>query len=161
MEPQKPFIPAAARHDRVGSTSRVVVNKAVRDLIAAGINDPLDAKRDGKQGALDGIPNLALGKVIGGFTLDDDGGGGGPPKKDSTEKSTDKTEKEGKEGKESKDTGEKGKDAKDSNERPKPNGEGVELGFVRYGLPELIETQQLGAAVAAHAARGLARGPMV
>jgi hypothetical protein len=160
MEPPRPFIPAAARHDRAGSAARVVVNKAVRDLIAGGVSAAPSAKQDGKQGALDGIPNLALGGVIDRVVFDDDGGGG-PPKKDTTEKSTDKQEKEGKEGKESKDTGEKGKDAKDSNEAGKLDGEGVEFGFVRYGLPEAIDAQQLSAAVAAHGARNLAKGPMV
>lgn len=156
MAPREPFIPAKARHDRVEG-QRSAVNKAVRDLLAHGIDAEEAAKRDGKQGALDGIPNLALGSEIGAVL--DDGTGGGPPKKDTTEKSTGKEEgKEGKEGKEAKDTGEKGKD---SSEVVKPAGETVEFGFVRYGLPEAIETQRLEAAVSAHAARDLAKGPIV
>jgi len=157
---RKPFIPAAGRHDRAAKRPRVVVTKAVRDLIAAGLVAEEAGKRDGKQGALDGIPNLALGGVIV-ESVFDDGDGGGPPKKDTTEKSTDKQEKEGKEGKESKDSGEKGKDAKDSDETGKVSSDSVEFGIVRYGLPALLDAQQLAAAVTAHAARGLVKGPMV
>jgi hypothetical protein len=156
MAQRKPFIPASARHDRVKNPPRVIVSKATRDIIAAGIAAEDAAKRDGKQGALDGIPNLVLDGVI--ASVFDDGDGGGPPKKDTTEKSTDKQEKEGKEGKESKDLGEKGKDV---SEADKPGGENVEFGFVRYGLSTVIEAQRLSAAVAAHAARNLAKGPMV
>lgn len=161
MATRKPFIPAAARHDRVAQPSRVVVRKAVHDLIAEGLRAGDEQKRDGKQGSLDGIPNLVLGSVI---DIGDvfDGDGGGPPKKDTTEKSTDKQNKEDKEGKESKDNDEKGKDAKDNDESGKIGGsENVEFGIVRYGRPELLDARQLGAAVNAHAARGLAKGPMV
>jgi hypothetical protein len=162
MEPRKPFIPASARHDRVGQPPRVLVNKAVRDLVASGITAEEADKHDGKQGALDGIPNLVLGGPIGRFGVED-GEGGGPPKKDTTEKSTGKEEgKEGKEGKESKDGDEKGKDSKDKDESGKiGSGSEVEFGFVRYGRPETLQVQQLAAAVMAHGARGLAKGPMV
>lgn len=141
MESGEPFIPAASRHKRAESPPRVVVDKAVRDLIAAGMGVEDTAKRDGKQGALDGVPNLALGAVIGEPGVEDDNGPPGPPKKDITEKSTDKV--------------------KDHGEPGKPAGDSVEFGFLRYGLPGAIEEGHLAAAVAAHAARDLAKGPIV
>jgi hypothetical protein len=164
MDRKKPFIPASARHDRVAAASRVVVSKAVRDLIATGINAADDAKRDGKQGALDGTPNLAFGGVIAVMDDGDGGGGGAPPGgKNTTEKSTDKQGKEGKddkEGKEGKESSEKGKDSKDSDEAGKSAADN-EFGFFRYGRPALIDSQRLEAAVMAHSARGLAKGLMV
>ncbi len=159
MERRKPFIPAAARHDRIGRLARVQVTKRVRDLVASGITSEVAEKHDGKQGSLDGIPNLVLGGPVGGIRFDDEGGG--PPKKDVTEKSTDKGGKEGKDGKESKDSDEKGKDAKDTDEAGKFGASEMEFGFLRYGRPEALQAQQLAATVMAHAARGLAKGPMV
>jgi hypothetical protein len=134
----------------------------VNDLIAAGVSADEHEKRDGKQGALDGIPNLALGNVIGSLIRADDGTGGAPPKKDSTEKSTGKEEgKEGKEDKEGKESSEKGKDASDAGDPAKPSADSIDIGFARFGLPELIEAERLDAVVQAHAARELVKGPIV
>lgn len=163
MPARKPFIPAAARHDRIAAQTRIPVDRTVRELLARGIRADDQEKRDGKQGALDGTPDLVLGGQLGTFesVLPD------IPQYKGTEKSTDKAQnpdkpKDGKEMKESKEGGEKGKDAKDLDESGKLGGsENVEFGFLRYGRPEILDAQRLAAAVVAHSARGLAKGPMV
>lgn len=160
MAAKKPFIPAAARHDRIASRKRISVDRTVRELLAAGVKASQREKRDGKQGALDGTPDLVLGGQLGAFesSIPD------IPQYKATEKSTDKAQNpdKPKDGKEYKEGDEKGKDYKEKDETGKLGpSENVEFGFLRYGRPETLDVLRLSAAVVAHSARGLAKGPMV